>query len=129
MTTNPKTRRHAARNNTLLCFEPERLLATQQAPVPSYFNGTGVVRRSKVSSTSKNAASFLIDPNANEVSWPSWTPKKTGIYYVTISNCGLQQDPRGFGFSKGEVTYKTARGYLPGEDEPKLFFYMALCIA
>merc|ERR1712194_67383 len=49
-----------------------------------------------------------------------------GFWYVTVSNCGDTDAPKGAKFSSGEIVLSNRYGYLPGEEVPKLSFYLYL---
>lgn len=54
---------------------------------------------------------------------------KTGVYYVTLSNCSNSFPPSTVRFSAGELVISTDNGYLPAQEFPKLNFYFYLLIA
>merc|ERR1712194_791837 len=57
-----------------------------------------------------------------------YRPPKSGLYYVTISNCGVESVGGVVKFSSGELVTAMRSGYLPGEGSPKLSFYLYLFI-
>lgn len=73
-------------------------------------------------------------------------PQTTGLYYVVLSNCGADDlglpkaaagsappayssiNRPGVFFTSGELQLITTKGFLPGEEVPKLNFYMYLML-
>jgi hypothetical protein len=61
-----------------------------------------------------------------------FTPPETGLYYITISNCGDQEagaDKKEVKFVSGELSTIGTDGFLPAEEAAKLYFYQYLSIA
>lgn len=52
-----------------------------------------------------------------------------GFWYVTLSNCGDSDPPSNANFLSGELVISSRFGYLPGEESPKLSFYLYLFLA
>lgn len=53
--------------------------------------------------------------------------KETGLFYVTVSNCGSDA-AADVKFESGELSLVTKNGYLPAEEQNKLSFYFYLTL-